>query len=144
MRDLINIAEGLVPSPTNPHAFWFRFTGPKTVYQLVGHSPSNAYYGASRIIAGVYQKREIGPDELFALIPGGLFIVENGVGHTVKLEPPKGSPFEKSYGDPPESKHSLDQLAKAGKIESVEPHEGKVNWRPELIDFPEYHPQVID
>lgn len=143
MRDFMNIAEGLTPDPSNPNAYWFRFVEPTEVYEAVGLSDSNTWIGRSRAITTVFRKRTVGPNDLFAFLPGGLFLVEDGMGKQIKFVLPK-PPLEKSYGELPESKRAIERLGEQGKIETAERYTGPINWRPELLRLPELHPQLID
>jgi len=74
---------------------------PFFVYVQTGRKPSNAYYGASQIYQGVYEKIELEEgDQIHALVGGTFVVKKNGRVYTgAYLNEPEFRPFEHGNHD---------------------------------------------
>lgn len=123
---------------------YYKVAKPFRYFRLVGHSASNSYIGASRVIEGVYEVVNSKPGQMLHCLPGGLFMGdEDGSGYEVRLRAPKPV-FEKSYGGDPES-HDIERLRKIGCLEDgAAPQNGPdyPAWRKRAVSLPEMTPTM--
>ena len=86
----------------SPFNKYFRVLQPLKVWKLMGHQPTNSYYGNARIHAPHYERFELEQDDEIHQLVGGMFFVRlwnDGVEvFEGRISPPSDKhPFEKSY-----------------------------------------------
>lgn len=78
--------------PLSPIEAWVR----------TGERPSNAYYGAARIIQPLFERIILNPSNEIAIWPAGTFIYEAGKSPSelkqILFREPEFKPFEHNYG----------------------------------------------
>lgn len=82
---------------------YFKVTREFEAWVLVGHRPSNAYYGSARLQEPVYKKVMVRVGQQVHILCGGDFLIEKGkvgvpTGTKVQFYQPEFRPFEKNYG----------------------------------------------
>jgi hypothetical protein len=103
-----------------PPNSYYEVVEPINVLELIGHKPSNAWYGASRIWDPVYRPLELKVGGILMNLHGGLFYADKAgdvCRPVVMLENPK-SAFEKRYS-PDYHEWPLDSLRPTDKVPYV-------------------------
>ena len=114
-RELVRIARVLIGSQSNLEKAnsYYRVVRPFPVYVLVGHEPSNAYYGRSQIQKPIWEKVMAKSGDLIENLYGGLFYSGRaGKRMDVHVKEPEFAPFERTRTY---DKFPMDKLEKIEK-----------------------------
>jgi hypothetical protein len=96
-KELVKMAKELVATDSNlgnPNTY-FRVVNSFKLFILVGHEPSNAWYGNARIFKPLYKEIVAKKGDEIRNLWGGLFFVSNGKMWNCQMEVPEFKPFER-------------------------------------------------
>lgn len=107
---------------------FYRVNKPITFHHLIGHTPSNSYYGASRLQDPVHKKITLKPgDEVHHLV-GGTHVVHKGkvLSGSLVHDPNRGH-FEKDYGGTYAHRdhYQLQNHLKSGHVTQIAQHQAR-------------------
>lgn len=128
---------------------YYRVVGDRgfQVYRHFGHSASNSYVGASRVINTVMEAVNVKAGDEIHVLVGGTFLVEkDGLVSEIALKPPKPV-FEKTYGGD-SAADIMAARAKHGLATEVvapprAPDYGAARRRTDANKLPDLHPEII-
>lgn len=120
---------------------FFRVEKPFQVFQLVGQSSTNAYYGSARLSRGVARPVMLKVGDVVGSGGGhDLRLVQGNRAVKISLSPP-AEPLERTYGPGPS--FAIEQKVKAGELVAVEEPAG-LTFSSSGTRFPDNHPGVTE
>jgi hypothetical protein len=110
------------------HNHYFEFDKPVRWFRAVGSSPSNTWFGASRMIDTVHEPSRIERGETLHVLVGGTFLVRaDGSVESGRLRLRKPA-FEKEYGIPLTDERIGAMMAASGRCHEVEAPTRKIDY----------------
>lgn len=120
---------------------FFRVEKPFQVFQLVGQSSTNTYYGSSRLSRGVARPVMLKVGDVIGSGGGhDLRLVQGNQAVKIGFSPP-ADPLERSYGPGPS--FAIEQKVKSGELVAIEEPAG-LTFNSPGTRFPDNHPGVTE